>query len=484
MSSNNQFHLPHVGRTYKLILLAIAISACLFTFDVMMPLGVAGGIPYVALIMLGLWFPERKDVIYLALLGTALTFLGYSMAPIGGMVLVNRVLALAAIWITALLIYKYSQLMADQRKMVRAVEQSTIGILITDPNGVIEYVNPKLLDMTGYEKFDVVGSNSRIFKSGLTPVETYENLWTTIKAGKEWRGELINKHKNGQLFWENAQIFPVKGRAGAIRNFVAIKEDITERKRKEEELILAKLDAENANEAKTAFLANISHEFRTPMNAILGFTELMQMKIFGSLQNEKYEEYVENIHYSAAHLRELIDKILDLSKIEAGKQELNETEIDISDLFNSCMSMGVELAKEAGVNAENVCQDNLPNLLADETMIRQVLVNLLSNAIKFTPKGGNITLNAALDRKDRLILAVTDNGIGIAKSDFEKALSAFGQVENVFTRSHTGSGLGLAICEQLVQLHGGKLELDSVLGEGTTVRLIFPATRTVESKSG
>lgn len=483
VSGEDQIRFPAVSKTVFLSVLAVGIAIAVTVFDLSMPLGVAGGVPYVAMVMLGLWYPRREGVLYLAILGSVLTLLGYYFSPPGGVpwvVFVNRMLALFAIWVTALLIYNYAKLMADRRKMARAVEQSSVGIMITDTNGIIEYVNPKIVEMTGYKESEILYKTPRVFKSGLTQPEIYSDLWTTIMAGNEWHSEVVNKHKNGRLFWEYLKIFPVRGRTGEIRNFVAIKEDITDRKRAEEEIVAAKNDAENANEAKSTFLANMSHELRTPLNAIMGFSETMQMKVMGPLGNKKYEEYVAFIHNSAGHLRQLIDQILDLSKVEAGKQEVKETEIDVHTLFNTSLSLVNELARKAEIRLDGSVDDNVPRLLADERMMKQVLLNILSNAIKFTPKGGIVQLTAYLSDDDRLTMEVSDTGIGISADDYDKAFSVFGQIENIESRSHEGSGLGLPISRRLIELHKGELDLESTLGEGTVVKITFPADRAME----
>ena len=484
MTDETLLRSPVAGKTVLLSFMAFGIAVAVLIFDLLMPLGVAGGVPYVAMVMLGLWFPRREGVLYLAIVGSVLTLLGYYFSPPGGVpwvVFVNRMLAIFAIWVTAILIYNYAKLMADRRKMARAVEQSSVGILITDTNGVIEYVNPRIIEMTGYKEKELIGNNPSILKSGMTPSEVYKDLWITILSGKKWSKEVVNKHKNGRLSWEYLQIFPVRGRTGEIRNFVAIMEDISDRKRSEEELIAAKHDAENANEAKSSFLANMSHELRTPLNAILGFSETMKMKVMGPLGNEKYDDYVLNIHNSATHLRGLIDQILDLSKVEAGKREMNESEIVVQNLTNTCLSLVNELARRAEVKIDGSVDDDVPLLRADERMIKQVLLNILSNAIKFTPKGGVVQLTAFLSDDGRVTMEVRDTGIGIANEDYDKVFSIFGQVENILSRSHEGSGLGLPISHRLIELHGGEMKLKSVVGEGTVIKITFPLNRNVKN---
>jgi PAS domain S-box-containing protein len=461
--------------------IAVAITVLALVFDLSVPLGVAGGVPYVAVVMLGLWARQRQHVFYLAVFATILTLVGYYLSPPGGepwVVFTNRMLALFAIWATAIVIYNYAKLMDNQRKMASAVEQSSVGIVITDTNGVIEYANPRVLSMSGYSLAEVTGQTPRIFKSDLTPEETYTDLWKTVLSGGEWHGEVINKHKEGNYYWEELQVFPIRGRVGNVKNFVAIMEDITERKHSEEQLILAMQEAENANEAKSSFLANMSHEFRTPLNAILGFSETMKLQIFGPLENKQYGQYIEHIHGSATHLNQLVEEILDLSKIEAGKQDLNEANVVVADLLRNCLALVNEQARKAEIRVEESFDVALPPLFVDGRMIKQVVINLLSNAIKFTAKGGLVKLQAFVTDNNEVAIKVSDTGIGISREDYEKVFTVFGQAENIFTRSHEGSGLGLPISRRLVELHGGTFELDSELGKGTVVSITFPAQRT------
>jgi len=451
-----------------------------------MPLGVAGGGPYVALVVLGLWTRKRVQIFYLAGLATVLTLFGYYFSPPGGevwVVFANRMLALLAIWATAVLISKYVGLMDSQRKMARAVDQSSVGILITDINGVIEYANPKTIMMTGFTQEDIIGNTPRIFKSGLTADDSYVNLWASVRAGGEWRGEIINRHKDGSYYWQELQVFPVRDRIGNMKNFVAIMEDITERKSSEEKLMVAMQEAESANEAKSSFLANMSHEFRTPLNAILGFSETMKMQILGPLRNDRYSEYIDHIHDSASHLNKLIEEILDLSKIEAGKQDIHEQEIVVDVLVKNCLALVNQQSRKKKIRIDGKIEEALPLLLADERMVKQVLLNLLSNAIKFTPKGGSIQLSVTLPETGQITMAVRDNGVGISADDFEKVFSVFGQAQNIMTRTHEGSGLGLPISRRLIELHDGALELESTLGQGTIVTIVFPRQRTLEGSA-
>ncbi len=234
-----------------------------------------------------------------------------------------------------------------------------------------------------------------------------------------------------------------------------------------------------ANRTKSEFLANMSHELRTPLNAILGFSELMSNATHGPLGNPKYEEYTKDINDSGRHLLALINDILDLSKIEAGRLELDEEEIDVAMTIGSCMVLVKERARNGGVKLKTDIPDGLPALHADKRKLKQILVNLLSNAVKFTPAGGEVTLKVWSRPDSGYVFQVIDTGIGIALADIPAALSPFGQVDSRLDRKYEGTGLGLPLTKSFVEMHGGSLDLQSEEGAGTTVTVRFPKERIV-----
>jgi signal transduction histidine kinase len=246
---------------------------------------------------------------------------------------------------------------------------------------------------------------------------------------------------------------------------------------KNRELIVARDEAEYANRAKSQFLAVMSHELRTPLNAIIGFSEMMQTELYGPLGDTRYKQYAQDIHNSGDHLLSIINDILDLSKIEAGQSDLNEEEIDLSQIVTSIRRIMQERAAAAGISFICDSGEGLPWLLADRRALKQILLNLLSNAVKFTPKGGQVELRMALDPDRALRIAVTDTGIGIDAEDIPRAMAAFGQVDGSWSRRYEGAGLGLPISRALTQLHGGTLELSSSPGVGTTVTVRLPPER-------
>ena len=248
------------------------------------------------------------------------------------------------------------------------------------------------------------------------------------------------------------------------------------------ELERARSQAEQANRAKTEFLANMSHDLRTPLNAILGFSEMMRARAFGPLGDARYDEYVEDIHHSGALLIALINDLLDISKVEAGKYELAEEEVDVEQLLQVCSRQVMNAAQAAEQQLSVESAPDLPALWADKRVLAQIVNNLLSNAIKFTPEGGRIAVSAWSDAEGRILLSVADNGIGMTEEGVAKALKPFEQAHNARAREHSGTGLGLHLCDNFMRLFGGTLQIESQAGEGTTVTVAFPPERAAAAR--
>lgn len=238
-------------------------------------------------------------------------------------------------------------------------------------------------------------------------------------------------------------------------------------------------EANKANLAKSEFLASMSHDLRTPLNAILGFSDMMLLKTFGQLGDVHYDEYAKDIHDSGSLLLSLINDVLDLSKVEAGKYDLVEEHLNIQSLLENSFMQLNHMAKTSNQTLTSDIPFDTPSLLGDERVMTQILNNLLSNAIKFTPDGGTISVTAKVDGNKSIILKVTDMGMGMSEEDVLKALKPFEQADAAHTRAHKGTGLGLYLCDAFMKLFDGMLEIESEFDKGTTVTLKFPPERTI-----
>ncbi|RMD90073.1 MAG: CBS domain-containing protein [Alphaproteobacteria bacterium] len=251
-----------------------------------------------------------------------------------------------------------------------------------------------------------------------------------------------------------------------------------------EELERAKIAAETANRSKSMFLANMSHELRTPLNAIIGFTDFIRSETLGPIQPKQYADYINDVNESGKHLLNVINAILDMSKIEANRLELNEDYIDPEETAESVVRMMRATAERHRITVLLDVAPEIPDLHADGQLLRQILLNLLSNAIKFSNDGKEVVLRVALDEAGGLVFSVIDQGIGIAESDLERVMEPFGQADNSLSRQSEGTGLGLPLCKALAEAHGGRIRLASKPGAGTRVDVIFPAARTVGADAG
>ncbi len=388
---------------------------------------------------------------------------------------------------------------AALRKLSLVVEQTPTAVLITDLDGRIEYVNDAFVRQSGYTRDEIIGNNPRVLKSGRTPPETYVALWTELKAGRSWRGELVNRTRAGQERIEAVSITPLRQPDGSISHYVAIEDDITEQKRIGEELarhrdhleqvvaersaevIVAKEAAEAASRSKSEFLANMSHEIRTPMNAIIGLTHLLRRDI----DDPRLVDRLSKIGAAAHHLLNLINDILDLSKIEAGKLELEFTDFEVERIVGNVISLIRDKAEARHIELV-VDLRAIPLMLhGDGLRLQQILLNFAGNAVKFT-ESGNITLRASVADSDdhglRVRFEVSDTGIGMTPEQQRELFQSFRQADTSITRRFGGTGLGLAISRRLTELMGGRIGVDSKLGSGSTfwVELPFSYSRQVE----
>lgn len=383
---------------------------------------------------------------------------------------------------------------SEVKKLTLAIEQSPVAVIITDLEARLQYMSPAFLMMTGYTYDEMIGQPIGTIKSGLTNKETYSDLWETIKTGNPWHKEWINKRKDGTLFWEYILINPIRNEKGEITNYLAVKQDITQRKRYEEEIIelnhnlearieqrtweleKAKIEADEANKAKSEFLSRMSHELRTPMNSILGFAQLMEYTELTPMQHRN----IEFILKSGNHLLNLINEVLDISRIEAGKVSISLEPVElfgaIQDVTESLQP--ISLQKNVEIKYPSKKGDGI-YVRADLQRVKQVLFNLINNAVKYNRPNGSVTISIQTDKDFGIPSGFTrvmieDTGIGIEESNLKKLFTPF-ERGGLETSSIEGTGLGLSVVEKLVELMEGKVGVKSEIGVGSSFWVDFPS---------
>jgi PAS domain S-box-containing protein len=390
------------------------------------------------------------------------------------------------------------QLRASEKRIATILDTMVDALVAVDQNGRIESFNKAAEAIFGYAAAEVIGRNVGLILPEPFGETFGEHLQRYLKTGESdllgSRRELTGRRKDGSLFAleigfsavTSGMLGGLERRKAARHSFVGVARDISERKRVEAELLAATSEAQAANRAKSEFLANMSHELRTPLNAIIGFSEVIKDQLFGPVGNGRYAAYAADIHASGTHLLAVIGDVLDLSKIETGKFDLEESTFDPADVAASAVTMVNRAAEVGAIRLDNrLAGENgraLPHLVADKRATRQVLINLLSNAVKFAPRGGVVTLDAAAEPSGEFTLSVTDTGPGIAAERLETIFDPFQNADSAQARQHGGSGLGLAISRKLMELQGGALLLKSRLGHGTTAMMRFPARRVAQAR--
>ncbi len=345
------------------------------------------------------------------------------------------------------------------RKLSRAVEQSPSTVVITSLDGSIEYVNPKFSETTGYSREEVLGKNPRILKSGDKPAEMYKDLWRTIISGREWRGEFLNKRKNGEDYWEFASVSGIRDDKGVITHFLKVSEDISEQKR--------------MSRLKDEFVNTVSHELRTPLTAIKEGLAIVYDGSAGPLTEEQ-KDFLETATRNVDRLARLINDVLDFQKLQAGAMKFNKQPIDPNGVISEVFQTMAPLAAARQLQLIAAPGEDIPHVLADRDKIIQVLVNLVNNAFKFT-ESGTITISSELRADNGVKISVSDTGIGIRPEDQRKLFVSFSQVgSDMYKKSPGSTGLGLAISKEIVYYHGGKIGVDSDFGRGSTFYFILP----------
>ncbi len=359
-------------------------------------------------------------------------------------------------------------------RLSRAVEQSPASVIITDLNGNIEYVNPKFVSLTGFTLEEVKGKNPRFLKSGFTAEEEYANLWSTIKSGNEWKGEFHNKKKNGELYWESVSISPIIDSNGTIINYLAVKEDITERKLFERELITAKEKAEQSDKLKTEFLAQMSHEIRTPLHAMLSFSKIIREEASKrGYVNKDTARSFDGIDVSGKRIIRTIDLIVNVSQIQTGTYDYTPQRIDIyKEILSAVHQEYLNDAQKSNLEFNLTKEECNLFVLVDRYSVHQIIENLVDNAIKFTKKGA-VNISVGRNKEENLYVEISDTGIGMSKEYLQKIFTPFSQEEQGYSRSFDGNGLGLALIKKYCDLNKISAVVKSKKGTGTTFTLTF-----------
>lgn len=372
----------------------------------------------------------------------------------------------------------------DAISMLASVfDVSEIGIIVTNEQAQIVRVNDAFIRSFGWNREELINTN---FTSLVTPDERERfraNHEEYIRTGAHNSGEMKLIKKEGTVaiaLFTTATLELSQRRRFQVTTIM----DITLRKQMEQSLRMAKEQADTANRAKSTFLANMSHELRTPLNAIIGFSEMIIAETFGKMGHPKYKEYMGDIHMSAKLLLDIINEVLDMSKIEAGRIELDESRVDLKEQIESVGRMIASRAFGHGQEIDLDIADDLPDIWADERLIRQIMINLVTNAVKFSKDGQTIFVSAFIDDEGFVVIRIKDEGVGIPKAKIDQAMEPFGQVlENPQVAQKQGTGLGLPLAKAMVEMHDGYLDIESDIGKGTLVTITLPVERIIKDEA-
>ncbi len=362
---------------------------------------------------------------------------------------------------------------ASERNFEGVFRSAPLPLALVRPGGTqILHANRAACELLGVKVADVKTFDLQRFVGAELTRGSLENIAQLLNEGEPT--EMAIKSADGRDVWVNISTSAMRYR-GAPAILIAL-HDVTQRRQEAEELRQARDFANAANRSKTEFLANMSHELRTPLNAIIGFSEALEREIYGDLGNDRYREYAQDIHGSGVHLLNIINDILDLSKIEAGRFDLGDEDVELRYLIDGVIRIVTPRADQAGVALESWMEDDDLVVRCDERAIKQILINLLANAVKFSREKTTVRVRVECI-ETALRIAVIDEGIGMAPEDIPRALEPFRQVDGELTRTYEGTGLGLPLARRLTELHGGVMSIESVRGEGTSVFIDLPLDR-------
>ena len=366
----------------------------------------------------------------------------------------------------------------SRERLSTIIDTVPVMIFAVDRQQRCTMANSRFCEFFSMNKESAVGQDLREIIGGAWSLDQANHDAAVFDQGtsREFEEGIVDRFGAMRTFLTTK--VPLRDNPDDVSDVVTVSLDITDRKEAERVLIRAKQTAEAASLTKTQFIANTSHELRTPLNAIIGFAEILETELYGPLENLKYKQYVGDILTSARHLLNLINDILDVSRIESGQLELSEGKIDLPRSIESVVRLIRSRAEDSEVDVSFVVAPKIA-LYADERRVKQILLNVVANAVGFTPPGGKVRIEGWIAEDNGIRIRVVDTGIGIPAREIPTAISRFGRVNSSSSLSRAGTGLGLPLSIDLMQLHGGEIDIESTIGKGTTVTVKFPATRTI-----
>jgi PAS domain S-box-containing protein len=364
----------------------------------------------------------------------------------------------------------------ELRKLSQAVEQSPVSIVVTNLEGNIEYANPKACETTGYALEELVGQNPRVLKSGETIANEYALLWSAITSGQQWKGLFHNKRKNGELYWESATIGPIRDSLGNITHYLAVKEDITDLRRAQEEIIQKNEDLTKLNAEKDKFFSIIAHDLRSPFNSFLNLSKMMSEELEDMSQSE-IQIIATTMSKSAIKLFDLLENLLEWSRMQRGLINFEPSAMELKVKIEKSIHALIDLAHAKQITIHVDIPEDL-KIHADEMMLESTMRNLVSNAIKFTPKGGRVTVKAWLADNQSVMVTVTDTGIGMSRQILQKLFRIDENASRKGTEGESSSGLGLLLCKDFIEKHGGRIWVESEVNKGSTFHFTLPGSAT------
>lgn len=361
------------------------------------------------------------------------------------------------------------------KKLSMAVEQSPSMLFITDENGLVDYINPRVTEITGYDPTELLGKNLLELHLSHNPEEKLQEIKDALANGGKWQGTACHARKSGELFFESTTISPIYNDDGQLKGYIEVAEDITEKKKAEEAIKKYSDELRESNASKDKMFSIIAHDLKTPFNGLMAFSDILSSD-YDTLSKEEVLEYINVIGDLSRNTFNLLEKLLQWSRLQTGRMEFSPTKCDLHELTDTVINLLSANAKGKDINLSSNIERGF-NILADVNMVTAVLRNLTSNAIKFTSQSGNISISALQIDGNMAEIAVTDTGIGIKEDDISRLFRVETHLSTVGTKGESGTGLGLLLCREFVERNGGKIRVESEYGKGSRFIFTLPLAR-------